>query len=159
MATKITYFPKKGQLERSWYVIDLDGMTLGRVASAIAIVLNGKHKPDFIPYDDNGDFVIAVNASKVKLTGMKMNQKIYYNHSGYPGSLRETSFVEMMKKDPRRVIELAVRNMLPNNKMRPRLLKKLKVYRGTDHRHTAQKPQPFPEYVFKGPRAKGTINK
>jgi large subunit ribosomal protein L13 len=156
---KTTYFPKKGQLKRDWYVIDLDGMTLGRAASAIAIVLNGKHKPDYIPYDDNGDFVIAINASKIKLTGSKSLQKMYYHSSGYPSGLKATTFVELMKKDPRRVIELAVKNMLPQNKLGSHLIKKLKVYRGADHRHSAQKPAPFPEYVFMGPRAKGTINK
>ena len=156
---RTTYFPKKGQLKRDWYVIDLDGMTLGRVASAIAIVLNGKHKPDYIPYDDNGDFVIAVNASKVKLTGTKMLKKVYYSASGYPGGLKETSFVEMMKKDPRKVVELAVKNMLPQNKLGSHLIRKLKVYRGPDHRHSAQKPAPFPLYVLVGPRAKGTIKK
>jgi len=156
---RTTYFPKKGQLKRDWYVIDLDGMTLGRAASAIAIVLNGKHKPDYIPYDDNGDFVIAVNASKVKVTGTKSLKKMYYSSSGYPGGLKEATFTEMMKKDPRKVIELAVKNMLPQNKLGSHLIKKLKVYRGAEHRHSAQKPAPFPEYVFKGPRAKGTINK
>jgi large subunit ribosomal protein L13 len=156
---KMTYFPKKGDLSRKWYIIDLDGMTLGRASSAIALVLNGKHRPDFIPYDDNGDFVIAINASKVKVTGMKVSDKMYYSTSGYPGALREFSFQDMMKRDPRRVIELAVKRMLPQNKLGNRLIKKLKVYRGTDHRHSAQKPEPFPEYVLTGARSKGTIKK
>ena len=156
---RMTYFPKKSELSRDWYLIDLDGMTLGRVASSIAIVLNGKHKPDFIPYDDNGDFVIAINASKIKLTGLKQLKKIYYSHSGYPGGLKEITFERMMKKDPRRVIELAVKRMLPQNKLTRPLMRKLKVYRGDEHPHEAQKPQPFPEYVFQGPRAKGTLNR
>jgi len=156
---KTTYFPKKKELKRDWYVIDLDGMTLGRVASAIAMVLNGKHKPDFIPYDDNGDFVIAINASKVKLTGLKEATKMYYRNSGYPGALREFTFQQMMKRDPRRVVELAVKRMLPQNKLRDRLMCKLKVYKGAEHPHKAQKPSPFPEYVFQGARAKGTVKK
>ena len=156
---KMTYFPKKGDLTRDWYVIDLDNMTLGRAASAIAIVLNGKHKPNFVPYDDNGDFVIAINASKVKMTGLKEFNKMYYSHSGYPGALKETSFEEMMKKDPRRVVELAVKRMLPQNKLGRKYMRKLKVYRGDEHPHKAQKPEKFPDYVLQGPRAKGTINK
>lgn len=156
---RMTYFPKKGELSRDWYIIDLDGMTLGRVASAIAIVLNGKHKPDYIPYDDNGDFVIAINASKIKTTGMKELKKIYYKHSGYIGSMKETNLQDMLKKDPRKVIELAVKRMLPQNKLTDRFMRKMKVYRGTEHPHEAQKPQPFPEYVFMGARAKGTLNK
>lgn len=156
---RMTYFPKKGDLKRDWYILDLEDMTLGRAASAIAMVLNGKHKPDFIPYDDNGDFVVVINASKVKVTGLKEFNKMYYSHSGYPGSLKETTFEQMMKKDPRRVVELAVKRMLPQNKLCRRYMRKLKVYRGDEHPHKAQKPQPFPEYVFQGPRAKGTLNK
>jgi large subunit ribosomal protein L13 len=156
---RMTYFPKKAELSRDWYIIDLDGMTLGRVASAIAMVLNGKHKPDFIPYDDNGDFVICINASKIKTTGTKELKKIYYKHSGYTGSMKETNLQDMLKKDPRKVIELAVKRMLPQNKLTDRYMRKMKVYRGAEHPHEAQKPQPFPEYVFMGPRAKGTLNK
>lgn len=156
---KTTYFPKKNELKRDWFIIDLDGMTLGRAASAIAIVLNGKHKPDFIPYDDNGDFVIAINASKIKVTGNKVSDKKYYRTSGYPGALREFSFGDMMKKDPRHVVKLAVKNMLPQNKLSDRLILKLKIYKGAEHPHKAQKPAPFPEFVFQGPRAKGTIKK
>lgn len=156
---RMTYFPKKGELSRDWYMIDLDGMTLGRVASSIAMVLNGKHKPNFVRYDDNGDFVIAINASKIKLTGLKQFKKMYYSHSGYPGGLKEMTFEQMMKKDPRRVVELAVKRMLPQNKLNRQLMRKLKVYRGDEHPHEAQKPQPFPEHVFQGPRAKGTLNK
>lgn len=154
---KMTYFPKKGDISRKWYIIDLDGMTLGRAASSIAIVLNGKHRSDYVPYDDNGDFVIAINAAKVKVTGLKDLRKIYYRHSGYPGAIKSATFHEMMKKDPRRVVELAVKRMLPQNKLGDRLIRKLKVYRGADHKHRAQKPEPFPEHIFKGSRAKGTI--
>ena len=145
-----TYTPNKTTVERRWYIIDLDGLVLGRVSSAIAQVLIGKHKPDYSPHVDNGDFVIAINASKVKVTGKKETDKLYWRHSGYPGSIKSRTYEEMMKRDPRRVIELAVKNMLPKNRLGRALLKKLKVYSdaGPSHQHAAQKPEAFPEYIL-----------
>jgi large subunit ribosomal protein L13 len=146
-----TFAPNKATVERRWYIIDLDGLVLGRAASAIAVVLMGKHKADFAPHVDNGDFVIAVNAKKIKATGKKLTDKIYYRHSGWPGALRERSLAEMMERDPARVIELAVKNMLPKNRLGRALLLKLKVYAddGPGHAFRAQKPEPFPAHVLK----------
>jgi len=145
-----TFTPNKATVERRWYTLDLDGLVLGRAASAIAMVLLGKHKADFARHVDNGDFVIAVNASKIRVTGKKETDKIYYRHSGYPGALRSRTFGEMMKRDPRRVIELAVKNMLPKNRLGRALLRKLKVYsnEAPAHGHAAQKPEPFPAYII-----------
>ncbi len=145
-----TYAPNKTTVERKWCKLDLDGLVLGRAASAIATVLLGKHKADYAPHVDNGDFVIAINASKIRVTGKKMTDKIYYRHSGWPGSLRQRTFEEMLKRNPRRVIELAVKNMLPKNRLGRALLKKLKVYadEGPSHGFDAQKPDPFPKHVL-----------
>jgi large subunit ribosomal protein L13 len=145
-----TYAPNKATVSRKWYLIDLDGLVLGRAASAIATVLIGKHKPDYAPHVDNGDFVIAVNAEKIKVTGKKLTDKMYYRHSGWPGGLRALSLDEMLKRDPARVIELAVKNMLPKNRLGRALLRKLKVYsdKGPSHGFQAQQPEPFPAYVL-----------
>jgi large subunit ribosomal protein L13 len=145
-----TFTPNKTTVDRRWYIIDLDGLVLGRAASAIATVLIGKHKPDYSPHVDNGDFVIAINASKVRVTGKKETDKLYWRHSGYPGAIKSRTFVEMMKRDPRRVVELAVKNMLPKNRLGRALLKKLKVYadEGPSHGYKAQQPEEFPEYIL-----------
>ncbi|HEX2037737.1 MAG TPA: 50S ribosomal protein L13 [Chloroflexota bacterium] len=136
-----TYSPKASELERNWWVIDAEGQVLGRLASAVASRLRGKDKPTFAPHMDGGDFVVVVNASKVRVTGRKLEQKLYYRHSGYPGGLRATPLGEMLAKRPERAIELAVRGMLPKNALGHQLLGKLKVYAGPHHPHAAQKPQ------------------
>lgn len=145
-----TFTPTKATVERRWYILDLDGLVLGRAASAIAFVLMGKHKADFAPHMDNGDFVIAINAKKIRATGNKMSDKMYYRHSGWPGALRERSLSEMMDRDPARVIELAVKNMLPKSRLGRSLLRKLKVYAHAvpGHGFSAQKPEPFPAHVI-----------
>ncbi|HYE76695.1 MAG TPA: 50S ribosomal protein L13 [bacterium] len=138
--------------DRRWYVIDVAGMPLGRAAAAIATVVLGKHKPDFVNHADNGDFVVVLNAAQVKVTGHKGTDKLYRRHSRYPGHMTERSFDEMMTRDPRLVVELAVRRMLPKNKLGDKLIKKVKVYRDDKHRNVAQQPEPFPEHVLVGPR-------
>ena len=144
-----TYMPKAKELDRKWYVIDLKGKTLGRAAAAIAHVLIGKHKPDYVPHMDTGDFVIAVNCDKVRVTGKKSSEKMYYRHSGYPGGIKEESFNSLLKRRPERIIELAVKNMLPKNRLGRQICKKLKAYKGPDHPHQAQMPMPFPENFIK----------
>lgn len=136
-----TYSPKQGDIEREWFLVDAQDKTLGRLASEIAKILRGKHKPIFTPHVDCGDFVIVVNADKVRLTGRKADQKMYYRHSGYPGGLREIPWREMMEKHPERVIELAVRGMLPHNSLGRKMFKKLKVYASDTHPHQAQQPK------------------
>jgi large subunit ribosomal protein L13 len=138
-----TFSPKAADVERQWYVIDATGVVLGRLASQIATLLRGKHKPIYAPHVDTGDFVIVVNADKVVLTGKKLEQKKAYRHSGYPGGLRSVSYRELMAKHPERVVEKAVKGMLPKNSLGRRMAKKLKVYAGPDHPHQAQKPVPF----------------
>lgn len=128
-------------IERRWHVVDAGGKVLGRLASQIAHVLRGKHKPVYSPHVDAGDFVIVINAAQVRLTGRKLEGKVYYRHTGYPGSVRETTAGEMLEKHPERVIEKAVRGMLPKNALGRRMLRKLKVYSDADHPHTAQKPE------------------
>lgn len=135
-----TYVPKQGEVEQAWYVVDATDQTLGRLASDIARVLRGKHKPTFTPNDDVGDFVVVVNASKVTFTGKKLTDKTYYRHSGYPGGLREFSLEKMLEKNPERVLEKAVRGMLPHNRLGEDMYRKLKVYPGGDHPHAAQRP-------------------
>jgi large subunit ribosomal protein L13 len=129
--------------DRRWILIDADGRALGRVASRAASVLRGKHRPDFTPNQDAGDFVVIINAAKVKLTGTKATDKLYYRHSGYPGGIRSTSAGKMLAEKPERLIETAVRGMLPKNRLGRRLFNKLKVYRGAEHPHVAQQPQPI----------------
>jgi len=140
-----TYSAKPGEVERNWFVIDASEFELGRLASRVAMVLRGKHKPTFTPHVDTGDFVVVVNASSVKLTGRKMDQKHYHHYSGYPGGLKSASARDVRAGDPDRMIREAVKGMLPKNRLSRRLITKLKVYGGTEHPHTAQKPQPFPK--------------
>lgn len=135
-----TYMANPDKIERKWYVVDAAGCTLGRLASEVAKVLRGKNKPEFTPHVDTGDYVVIVNAEKVKVTGKKMSQKIYYNHSEYVGGMRETTLAEMMDKKPERVIELAVKGMLPKGPLGRAMIKKLHVYAGPDHEQQAQKP-------------------
>lgn len=131
-------------IDHKWYVVDAQGKILGRLASQIANRLRGKHKPEFSPHMDNGDFVIVINCDKIKVTGKKMLEKMYYRHSGWVGGLRETSLADMLAKHPTRVITHAVKGMLPRNRLGRVMLKKLKVYAGSEHPHKAQKPQPLP---------------
>jgi large subunit ribosomal protein L13 len=138
-----TYSPKPGEVEQKWYVIDATDIVLGRLASQTAILLRGKHKPQFAPHVDTGDFVIIVNAEKVHLSGNKREDKLAYRHSGYPGGLRSVKYGELIDKDPRKALEKAVRGMLPHNSLGRDMLKKLKVYGGPNHPHAAQQPVPY----------------
>jgi large subunit ribosomal protein L13 len=133
-----TYSPKAKDIEREWWVIDAEDKTLGRIATQVANLLMGKHKPIYAPHIDTGDYVVVINAAKVKVTGKKAEQKIYYRHSGYPGGLKSQRFEELFSKDPVRVMELAVKGMLPNNRLGRAMFKKLKVYPGNEHPHQAQ---------------------
>ncbi len=139
-----TYFPSGKGLEqhRQWHVIDADGLTVGRLASEVAHILMGKHKPTYTPFLDTGDHVIVINASKVVFSGNKLNDKIYRHHTGYPGGLREISARDLLAKNPAKLIELAVKGMLPKTKLGRAMSSKLKVYAGAEHRHGAQKPTP-----------------
>ena len=136
-----TYMAKPGEVDRKWWVVDAEGKTLGRLASEVAAIIRGKHKPTFTPHVDGGDFVIVINASKVKLTGKKLENKKYYRHSGHPGGLKVTTAKEMLAKKPERMVELAVHGMLPKNRLGERMKLKLKVYAGSEHPHQAQQPQ------------------
>ena len=136
-----TYMANPDQIERKWYVVDAEGATLGRLASEIAKVLRGKNKPEYTPHIDTGDYVIVVNAEKVKVTGKKLQQKVYYNHSDYVGGMRETTLAELLAKKPEKVIELAVKGMLPKGPMGRDMIKKLHVYAGPEHANQAQKPE------------------
>ena len=136
-----TYMANPDKIERKWYVVDADGCTLGRLASGVASVLRGKNKPQFTPHVDTGDYVIIVNADKIKVTGKKLEQKIYYNHSDYVGGMRETTLKEVLAKKPERVIELAVKGMLPKGPLGRSMYTKLFVYAGPEHKHEAQKPE------------------
>ncbi|SED62902.1 50S ribosomal protein L13 [Ruania alba] len=138
-----TYTPKPGDTEPTWYVIDATDVVLGRLASHVATLLRGKHKPTFAPHADGGDFVIVVNADKVALTGAKREQKIAYRHSGYPGGLKATNYVELLEKHPERAVEKAIRGMIPKTRLGRAQLRKLKVYAGSEHPHGAQKPEAF----------------
>ncbi|HSL93630.1 MAG TPA: 50S ribosomal protein L13 [Bacillota bacterium] len=142
-----TYFAKPGDVERKWYVVDAAGQTLGRLATEVATVLRGKHKPTFTPHLDTGDFVIVINAEQIVLTGNKLTQKTYNRHSNYPGGFRQTPYGVLMKTKPEFVIEKAVKGMLPHNRLGRAQGKKLKVYRGPEHPHQAQLPQ---ELAIKG---------
>ncbi len=135
-----TFLQKKENIERTWYVIDAAGKPLGRVASKVATILRGKHKPTYTPYVDCGDYVIVINAEKAILTGNKLNDKMYYNHSGYPGGLRERNAKTMINNYPEEMMERAIKGMLPHNRLGRAMGKKLFVYRGEDHKHVAQKP-------------------
>ncbi|PKO24110.1 MAG: 50S ribosomal protein L13 [Chloroflexi bacterium HGW-Chloroflexi-1] len=134
----------EAEASREWYVVDATGMTLGRLATQIATILKGKHKPLFTPSLDCGDFVIVINAEKVRVTGRKLDQKFYYRYSGYPGGLSQTSLRDQLAHRPERVIQAAVKGMLARNKLRDVLIKKLKVYAGSEHPHQAQQPKQFP---------------
>jgi len=138
-----TYSAKKGEVEREWYVVDAAGKTLGRLASRIAFILRGKHKPIYTPHVDTGDFVIVVNADKVKVTGEKEKKKIYYWHTGYPGGIKSASLGRMLQEKPEKLFQKVVWGMLPKNRLGRAMLKKLKVYRGPEHPHEAQKPKPL----------------
>ena len=136
-----TYVPKEGEITREWVVMDAADKVLGRLATEVARILRGKHKPDFTPYLDTGDFVVIVNAERVRLTGAKLDDKVYYRHSGRPGSLKSETARERLDKYPERVIQAAVWGMLPKNRLGRKLLRKLKVYAGPDHPHDAQQPK------------------
>lgn len=136
-----TYVTKPAEIERDWWVVDAKGQTLGRLASKIAIYLKGKHKPEYAPNVDAGDFVIVINADRIHVSGQKLDDKLYYRHSGYPGGLTKTPLRKMMARQPERVIELAVRGMLPKNALGRKMFKKLKVYAGDTHPHEAQQPK------------------
>jgi large subunit ribosomal protein L13 len=138
-----TYSPKPGEITREWHVIDADDVVLGRLAVTAATLLRGKHKATFAPHVDGGDFVVVVNASKIALTGKKRTDKFAHSHSGRPGGLRSVSYGELLDRDPRRAVELAVWGMLPKNRLSRKLIKKLKVYAGPEHPHTAQKPAQY----------------
>lgn len=136
-----TYMAKAQDVDRKWYILDAANKPLGRVASEAARMLRGKHKPIFTPHVDTGDYVIVINADKVILTGKKMEQRFNYRHSGYPGGLTATPYSEMLAKKPELTMELAVKGMLPKNRLGRKMIKKLKVYAGTEHKHQAQKPE------------------
>jgi len=138
-----TYSPKPADVQRQWYVIDATDVVLGRLASHVATLLRGKHKPIYAPHVDTGDFVIVINADKVALSGNKLEQKKAYRHSGYPGGLRSVTYGELMEKRPEKAVEKAVKGMLPKNSLGRKMAKKLKVYAGPEHPHKAQQPVPF----------------
>lgn len=147
-----SYVAKPGEVVRSWFVVDASAYELGRLATRVALVLRGKHKPTFTPHVDTGDFVIVINAAKVRLTGRKEEQKAYHHYSGYPGGMKSTCARDVRSQDPERMIRQAVRGMLPKNRLSRRLITKLKVYAGTSHPHEAQQPTPFPEPIGRGSR-------
>ncbi len=138
-----TFQPKANQVEHTWYIIDAQDVVLGRLATQAATLLRGKHKPTFAPHVDTGDFVIVINAEKVALSGAKLTDKFDYRHSGQPGGLTATSYGDLLKSNPRRVIEKAVKGMLPHNRLGRQQITKLKVYAGSEHPHASQKPVPF----------------
>ncbi len=140
-----TYSAKPLEVERKWYLLDAEGQTLGRLAVLAANLLRGKHKPQYTPNVDTGDFVIIINAEKISVTGKKETGKIYYHHTGYPGGLKSASFKELMEKDPTKAIEKAVKGMLPHNTLGQEQFNKLKVYAGSEHPHAAQKPVVYNE--------------
>jgi len=136
-----TYFPKAGEIARKWYVVDASGQTLGRLATHVARILTGKHNPQYTPFIDAGDHVVVINADKVRVTGMKADQKMYHHYTGYPGGIRSEEFVKKFERKPERIIEEAIVGMLPHTKMGRAMAKKLKVYRGEKHPHEAQRPE------------------
>ena len=139
-----TWNAKPGEVQQRWYVVDADGRTLGRLATQIADVLRGKTKPEYTPHVDTGDFVVVVNAEKIHVTGKKLDDKIYYRHSGYPGGLKQRTLREQLDRRPTEVLRLAVKGMLPRNRLARRQLTKLKIYAGPEHPHEAQRPEPLP---------------
>lgn len=136
-----TYSAKPGSVEQQWFVVDADGKTLGRIATAIASRLRGKHKPEFTPHVDTGDYIVVVNAGKVQVTGNKRRGKVYHHHTGFPGGMRSITFDKLIDKAPERAIEMAVKGMLPKNPLGRAMARKLKVYPGAEHPHAAQQPQ------------------
>ncbi len=140
---RTTYMAKPEAVERKWYVIDATGKRVGRLATEIATLLRGKHKPEYTPHVDTGDFVVVINAEKVVFTGNKLTKKVYYRHSGYPGGLKQTRAIDMLRNHPERVIEYAVKGMLPHNSLGRKQITKLKVYAGAEHPHQAQQPIPW----------------
>jgi large subunit ribosomal protein L13 len=140
-----TFQPKPGEIERRWYVVDASGQILGRLASRIATVLRGKHKPSFVPHLDVGDFVIVTNAHKIEVTGRKEKAKVYRRHSGYPGGLTTRNLGEVRRRHPDRILREAVRGMLPHTTLGRKMILKLKLYTGPEHPHAAQKPEPLPK--------------
>lgn len=139
-----TYSAKPGEVTRKWWVVDAEGKNLGRLASEIAIVLRGKNKPQYTPHVDTGDFVVVVNSQKIAVTGNKLEGKVYYRHSGYPGGLKSRTLGEMLERRPNEVLRKAVKGMLPKNRLAARQLTKLKIYVGPEHPHAAQKPEELP---------------
>ena len=142
-----TYSAKPGEIEQSWFVIDAADYQLGRLATRVATVLRGRHKPQFTPHVDTGDFVVVVNAEKVQLSGRKLDTKHYHRYSGHPGGLKSLDARSVREEDPERMIRQAVKGMLPKNRLSRQLIKKLKVYGGPEHPHAAQQPQPFPNVL------------
>ncbi|SEQ59360.1 50S ribosomal protein L13 [Piscibacillus halophilus] len=140
---RTTFMANENNVERKWYVVDAEGQTLGRLATEVASILRGKNKPTYTPHVDTGDHVIIVNADKVHLTGKKLNDKIYYRHSNYPGGLKQRTANEMRTKYPEQMLEIAVKGMLPKNKLGRKMAKKLHVYRGPEHKHQAQNPEVY----------------
>lgn len=138
-----TYFAKPGDVQAQWHLVDADGQVLGRMATRLATILMGKHRPTYTPHVDTGDFIVVINAEKVHLTGRKLDQKFHQRYTRYPGGQKEVSYRELREKHPDRLIELAVRRMLPKSAMGEKMLKKMKVYAGTEHPHAAQGPQPL----------------
>jgi len=138
-----TFTPTPDDVNREWWIIDAQGMTLGRLASRVAMILRGKHKPTFSPHMDMGDYVVIVNAAKLHVTGNRMEDKRYFRHSGYPGGIRSLTLSQLLERHPDRVIEIAVKGMLPKNALGHQMIKKLKVYAREDHPHTAQNPKPY----------------
>jgi large subunit ribosomal protein L13 len=136
-----TYSAKPEAVKRSWYIVDAKGKTLGRMASRIAMILRGKHKPEFTPHVDTGDYVIIINAAEVKVTGRKVDDKMYYSHTGYPGGINDMNYKELMQKFPTRAVSYAIKGMLPKNSLGRNMLSKLKVYAGSEHPHVAQQAQ------------------
>ena len=136
-----TYMANPGTVQRKWFVIDAKGKTFGRLATQVAVILRGKHKPEFTPHVDTGDHVIVINAEQLVFTGKKLDQKIYYHHTGYPGGLKETPYRELMSKKPEFALYNAVRKMLPKNTLGRQMIKKLRIYRGAEHNQQAQKPE------------------
>jgi large subunit ribosomal protein L13 len=141
--TTQTPWVKKEEVKREWYIVDAKDKVLGRLASKLAYILQGKHRPDYTPHVDQADFIVVINAEKVKLTGKKLDQKVYWHHSGYMGGLKLETARKLLEKRPEQLIYLAVKRMLPRNKMRDKLLKKLKIYAGESHPHSAQNPKPL----------------
>lgn len=147
ISAKITKSLRKEDVERDWWIVDAAGKTVGRVATEVATLLRGKHKPNFTPHVDNGDFVIVLNAEQVQLEGKRAEMKVYFHHSGYPGGARYRKFNELLKKHPELIIERAVWGMIPKNRLGRKIFKKLKVYRGSSHPHAAQQPKNY-EFLY-----------